>query len=127
MPDRKYIQSFLCCLVAAMLLAVSMSTGGMHPEYSQKTSVLEKSECQSPTSGQGDPAQQTIIKALSLDAVVISLFSFHLSQYILPAIQSAVRLPGHSGLRLSARFSEPVFFFSYFHKVFGKQIAANAP
>ncbi|ODS79634.1 MAG: hypothetical protein ABS46_15565 [Cytophagaceae bacterium SCN 52-12] len=127
MPDRKHIKSFLCCLVAAMLLAASMGSGGLPPEYSREAPALEKSESKSSPAGQENQGGQTVVRALSLDAVVISLFSFHLSQYILPALQPAVRLSGRSGHCLPARFSEPVFFFCYFHKVFGKQIAANAP
>ncbi len=113
-------------MVAAILLVASMGSRGIHPEYSAEVPGIEKSETKSPA-GQENQGEQTTISALSLDAVVISLFSFHLSQYILPAPQPAVRLFGRSGNCLPARFSEPLFFFCYFHKVFGKQIAANAP
>ncbi len=113
-------------MVAAMLLTASMGSRGMDPEYSREVPALEKSEEKS-AAGQEAQGGQTTIRALSLDAVVISLFSFHLSQYILPALQPAVRFSGRSGHCLPARFSEPLFFFCYFHKVFGKQIAANAP
>lgn len=126
MPCRKHINSFLCWMVAAILLVASMGPRVVQPEHAPGIPAIEKSEKKSPTA-QETPGEQTKISALSLDAVVISLFSFHLSQYILPAPQPTVRLSSRSGNRLPARFSEPLFFFCYFHKVFGKQIAANAP
>lgn len=126
MPDRKHINSFLCWMVAVILLAASMGTRAVRPEHIQGTSAIEKSEKKSPA-GSENAGKQTTVSALSIDAVVISLFSFHLSQYILPAPQPSVRFSGRSGNLLPARFTEPLFFFCYFHKVFGKQIAANAP
>lgn len=113
-------------MVAAILLVASMGSGGIHPEYSPDVPAIEKSEKKSPA-GQENQGEQTTVRALSLDAVVISLFSFHLSQYILPAPQPAVGFSGRSVNYLPVRFWEPLFFFCYFHKVFGKQIAANAP
>lgn len=128
MPDRKPITSFFCWMVATILLAVSMGVRSVPATAYDGAALTVEQIGQDLAADHQEPASEpTIVSALSLDAVVISLFSYHFSPYFLPAPQLAVRFADRSRATLPARFSEPLFFFCYFHKVFGKQIAANAP
>lgn len=125
MPGRKYIQSFFCWMVATVLLTVSMGTRSVPAEYVSSAPGIEQKDDSG--TARENPAGQTTVSALSLDAVVISLFSYHFSQYLLPAPQLTIRFTDVVCSVFPARFSEPLFFFSYFQKVFEKQIAVNAP
>jgi len=116
-------------MVATMLLVVSMGsraipTGGDH---SAGVSLHQVDHQTDSGDAQSNPADQTTVSALSLDAVVISLFSYHFSQYFLPSQPLSARFATTLRMLFPSRFSEPLFFFCYFQKVFGNQIASNAP
>ncbi|WP_345032725.1 hypothetical protein [Ravibacter arvi] len=125
MPHTKGIRSFFCWMVATILLVVSIGFPTVSPEAG--TSSHEITRQKEGKAASETPSEQTEVRALTLDAVVISVFSFHFSQYFLPAPQLSTGFPELASAIFAACFSEPLFFFSYFQKVFGKQIAANAP
>jgi hypothetical protein len=115
-------------MVATMLLAVSMGARTLVPSaYETPPVAVTQVEKAVEPSGHEIPATQTTVSALTLDAVVISLFSFQLSPYFLPFSQWVTRFCEERVVVFAACFSEPLFFFCYLQKVFGKQIAANAP
>lgn len=123
MSLKKPIQTFSCWLVAVALLVVTM--GSLTRDYPLPTNSVEQSEVeQTQDSATSD---ETSVSELRLDAVVIGLYHFHFSPYALPIPQVAYFISEKSVRLLPSRFKEPLFFFKYFLKVFGKQIAANAP
>ena len=78
----------------------------------------------------GNPADapaETVVKAASFEAVVTPATSFDFVQavYLLPPVVPVLLLPEQP--KLTRVFEVPYFFFSYFRKVFGHHIAANAP
>ena len=125
MRNRNNIRSFFCWMVAAMLLAVAMGSHSF-PSLSA-AGPAQSEEVKSTEDNPGERQEQTTVSELTLDAVVISVFSYHFSHYLLPSPQPAVGFADFSGKLFPACYSEPLFFFSYFLKVFGKHIAANAP
>lgn len=128
MLDKKWIRSLFCCMVAAMLLVVSMGSRAIPTADDLSAGVsLNQVDHQDCGDTQSNPTEQTTVSALSLDAVVISLFSYHFSQYFLPTQPLSARFATTLRVVTPARFSEPLFFFCYFQKVFGNQIASNAP
>ncbi len=119
MPRKKTIQLVLCWMVATLLLAV-YTAGGTHSRSAVTVSTI--------AAGQEDEAQptgETTVQELQFNAVVISVATFAFSQDWILAAPSL--LPLRSSSLSSDRFEIPYFFFSYFHKVFGNYIVANAP
>lgn len=116
-------------MVATILLTVAVGSKPVSAvdETSKHLVSLHQVDGSQPAPAQENPSEQTAVSALSLDAVVISLFSYHFSQYFLPSAQLATKFFEAKAIVFPARFSEPLFFFCYFQKVFGKQIVANAP
>lgn len=119
MSLKKPIQIIFCWLVATVLLVVTM--GSFTYDAPSDGDTTEQVTSDNPTDN------ETLVSELRLDAVVIGLFSYHFSPYALPTPQVSVVFPEKSASVLSSCFTEPLFFFKYFLKVFGKHIASNAP
>ncbi len=69
---------------------------------------------------------QTFVSELSLTAVTVSASSFDFSQpFIL--LPSPVWSFVEKGILISTNFDKPYHLLSYFNKIFGNQIAINAP
>ncbi|KAA6441711.1 hypothetical protein FEM33_00105 [Dyadobacter flavalbus] len=76
-----------------------------------------------PGSAKSDQAK---VSTLSLDAVITLAISYDFSHYFYFLPQPDWHFVSGKAI-VKVAFEEPFFFFSYFHRIFGRTLVTNAP
>jgi hypothetical protein len=78
------------------------------------------------SAAQSPEQSQAKVSALSLDAVITPALSFDFSHYFYFLPQPVWQFVTAKSV-IPVVFTESVFLFSYFHRIFGRFIVTNAP
>ena len=130
MRSRNFINQTITLLMAAMLLMVAgVKFWSGDYDKVQKVSSSEKSALNDVAKDDYSKipeGSQAKISSLSLDAVITPAISFDFSQYFYFLPQPVWNFIQRESV-FEVAFKAPIYLFSCFSRIFGRNIVTNAP
>lgn len=130
MKAQRVINQTMSFVLAIMLLMVAgMRSWSDQSDVTQKYAATAKEIGKDFTKNPSSPSpeqSQAKVSALSLDAVITPALSFDFAHYFYFLPQPVWHFVASASV-VPVVFTESVFLFSYFHRIFGRFIVTNAP